>query len=439
MAKGYRCYQPDQDLLLPPSLRDWLTEDHLVYFVGDVVDQLDLTKIHAAYGDEKRGQPPYDPSLMTKLLVYGYCVGVFSSRRIQKRLQEDVAFRVLAAGNEPDFRTISDFRKNHLEALQGLFEQVLEMALEAGAMKLGRVSLDGTKIKANASKHKAMSYGRMKEKQEQLKEEVKQLLAQAEAADAEEDERHGRNCRGDELPAELRRRETRLAKIKQARKVLEQRAREKAAADGNSKEEVQKAKPADKDQYNFTDPESRIMMGGDGIVQGFNAQAAVEPVLQLIVGQQVTQAANDKEQLAPMVETIEQQAGQRPQAILADNGYCSERNLEYLESADHPERRIEGYIATGKQKHGEHRKPCKRGPLPKGATRVDRMKRKLQTKVGKAVYAARKCVVEPVFGQIKQARGFRQFLLRGLKKVQGEWALLCMTHNILKVHSALQA
>ena len=439
MAKGYRSYQPDQDLLLPPSLRDWLAEDHLVYFVSDVVDQLDLTKIHAAYGDEKRGQPPYDPSLMTKLLVYGYCVGVFSSRRIQKRLQEDVPFRVLAAGNEPDFRTISDFRKSHLEALQGLFEQVLEMALEAGAMKLGRISLDGTKIKANASKHKAMSYGRMKEKQQQLKEEVKQLLAQAEAADAEEDERHGRNCRGDELPAELRRRETRLAKIKQAKKVLEQRAREKAAAEGKSKEEVQKAKPADKDQYNFTDPESRIMMGGDGIVQGFNAQAAVEPMLQLIVGQQVTQAANDKEQLAPMVETIEQQAGQRPQAILADNGYCSDQNLEYLESADHPEKRIEGYIATGKQKHGEHRKPCKRGPLAKGATRVDRMKRKLQTKVGKAVYAARKCVVEPVFGQIKQARGFRQFLLRGLRKVQGEWALLCMTHNILKVHAALQA
>jgi len=439
MAKGYRSYQPDQDLLLPPSLRDWLAEDHLVYFVSDVVDQLDLTKIRAAYGDEKRGQPPYDPSLMTKLLVYGYCVGVFSWRRIQKRLQEDVPFRVLAAGNEPDFRTISDFRKNHLEALQGLFEQVLEMALEAGAMKLGRVSLDGTKIKANASKHKAMSYGRMKEKQQQLKEEVKQLLAQAEAADAEEDERHGRNCRGDELPAELRRRETRLAKIKQAKKVLEQRAREKAAAEGKSKEEVQKAKPADKDQYNFTDPESRIMMGGDGIVQGFNAQAAVEPMLQLIVGQQVTQAANDKEQLAPMVETIEQQAGQRPQAILADNGYCSDQNLEYLESADHPEKRIEGYIATGKQKHGEHRKPCKRGPLAKGATRVDRMKRKLQTKVGKAVYAARKCVVEPVFGQIKQARGFRQFLLRGLRKVQGEWALLCMTHNILKVHAALQA
>ena len=439
MAKGYRSYQPDQDLLLPPSLRDWLPEDHLVYFVSDMVDQLDLTKIHAVYQDELRGQPPYDPSLMTKLLVYGYCVGVFSSRKIQKRLREDVPFRVLAAGNAPDFRTISDFRKIHLEALQGLFEQVLAMALESGAMKLGRVSLDGTKIKANASKHKAMSYGRMKEKEQQLKEEVQQLLAQAEAADAAEDERHGRDRRGDELPEELQRRESRLAKIKQAKKVLEQRARDKAAAEGKSAEEVKKVKPGEKDQYNFTDPESRIMMGADGFVQGFNAQAAVEPTMQLIVGQQVTQEANDKEQLAPMVETMEQQSGQRPQAILADNGYCSDENLEFLESAHRPEKKIEGFIATGKSKHGEHRQPCKPGPLPKGATRVDRMKRKLQTKAGKAVYAARKCVVEPVFGQIKQARGFRQFLLRGLKKVQGEWALLCMTHNILKVYRALQS
>ena len=439
MAKGYRPYLPEQDLLLPPSLRDWLPEDHLVYFVSDVVDQLDLNKIHAGYGEERRGQPPYDPRLMTKLLVYGYCIGVFSSRRIQKRLREDIAFKVLAAGNEPDFRTISDFRKNHLEALEGLFEQVLEMVLESGALKLGRVSLDGTKVKANASKHKAMSYGRMQEKQQQLKQEVRQLLGQAEAADAEEDERHGREGRGDELPAELQRRESRLAKIKQAKKALEQRAREKAAAEGQSVEEVKQAKPADKDQYNFTDPESRIMMGADGIVQGFNAQAAVEPTLQLIVGQRVTQAANDKEQLQPMVEAMEQQAGQRPGAILADNGYCSERNLEYLESTDQPKQKIEGYIATGKQKHGEHRTPCKPGPLPKGATRVDRMKRKLQTKLGKAVYAARKFVVEPVFGQIKQARGFRQFLLRGLKKVAGEWALVCMTHNILRVYVVLHA
>lgn len=438
MPKGYRPYLPDQDLLLPPSLRDWLAEDHLVYFVSDIVDEVDLSAIHAYYGEEKRGQPPYDPLLMTKLLVYGYCTGVFSSRRLQKRIQEDIPFKVLAAGNEPDFRTISDFRKIHLAALQGLFEQVLEMALESGTMKLGRVSLDGTKVKANASKHKAMSYARAKEKQRQLRQEVEALLAQAAAADEEEDRRHG-NRRGDELPEELRRRETRLAKLKQAKKVIEQRAREKAAAEGKSPEQVKQAKPGDKDQYNFTDPESRIMKDADGFVQGYNAQAAVEPRLGLIVGQLVTQAANDKEQLRPLVEAIEQQSGQRPEAVLADNGYCSEENLMYLESAEDPERQIAAYVATGKQKHGEHRQPCKRGRLPAGATRVDRMKRKLQTKVGKAVYAARKCVVEPVFGQIKQARGFRQFVLRGIQKVKGEWALVCLTHNILRLYAAVQA
>jgi transposase len=422
---------------LPPSLREWVAEEHLVYFVSDVVDQLDLSAIHAVYGEEKRGQPPYDPRLMTKLLVYGYCTGVFSSRRIQKRLQDDIPFKVLAAGNEPDFRTISDFRKIHIGTLQGLFEQVLEMALEVGAVKVGRVTVDGTKVKANASKHKAMSYGRMEEKQEQLRDEVKQLLEQAEAADEEEDRRHG-SQQGDELPEELRRRETRLAKIKLAKKVVEQRAREKAAAEGKSAAVAKRAKPDDKDQYNFTDPESRIMKGADGFVQGYNAQASVEPEMLLIVGQSVTEAANDKQQLEPMVEAIEQQSGQRPEAILADSGYCSEENLAYLQSADQPERKIDGFIATGKRKHGEHRLPCKRGPLPKGATQVDRMKRKLQTKVGKVVYAARKCVVEPVFGQIKQARGFRQFLLRGKEKVKGEWALVCLTHNILRLHAALQ-
>ena len=437
MPKGYRTYLPEQDLLLPPSLRDWLPENHLVYFVGEVVNALDLSAMDAVYEKEKRGQPPYDPRLMTKLLVYGYCTGVFSSRRIQKRVQEDIPFRVLAAGNEPDFRTISDFRKIHVETLQNLFEQVLAMALECGAIKLGRVSLDGTKLKANASKHKAMSYGRMKEKQQELKDEVKHLLEQAEAADQEEDGQYG-SKRGDELPEELRRRETRLVKIKEAKKVVERRAREKAAEEGKSAEEAKRAKPDDKDQYNFTDPESRIMKSADGFVQGYNAQAAVEPTLLLIVGQSVTEAANDKKQLKPLVELIEQQSGQRPEAILADNGYCSDENLEYLESTDQPERNIEGFIATGKQKHGEHRKPAKRGPLPKGATRVDRMKQKLKTKVGKAVYAARKCVVEPVFGQIKQARGFRQFLLRGKAKVKGEWALLCLTHNVLRLHAAMQ-
>src|ERR1700729_1099927 len=220
MGKSYRPYYPDADLLLPPSLREWMPEDHLAYFVSDVVDQLDLSAMDRVYGNEKRGQPPYDPRMMTKLLVYAYCVGVFSSRKIERRLMEDIAFRVLAADNQPNFRTISDFRKIHLNSLEGMFEQVLKIALEAGAMKVGRVALDGTKVKANASKHKAMSYDRMKEKEKQLKAEVKQLLGQAEAADAEEDARYGRDRTGDELPAELERRETRLQKIREAKRAL---------------------------------------------------------------------------------------------------------------------------------------------------------------------------------------------------------------------------
>jgi transposase len=435
MGKSYRPYYPDEELLLPPSLRDWLPEKHLAYFVSDVVDNLDLSAMDAVYGSEKCGQPPYDPLMMTKVLVYGYCVGVFSSRRIERRLVEDIAFRVLAADNQPNFRTISDFRKIHLKTLEGLFEQVLKIALEAGAMKVGRVALDGTKVKASASKHKAMSYDRMLEKEKQLKVEVKRLLEQAEAADAEEDALYGKDRTGDELPAELERRETRLKKIKEAKRALEERARQKAVAEGK---EPKQAEPKDKDQYNFTDPESRIMKGADGFVQAYNAQAAVEPAFQLIVGQAVTQATNDKEQLIPMLATIEEQSGQRPVDVLADSGYCSEKNLEHLDSEQKPERRVIGYIATERQKHDEYKEPCPRGRLPKGATRVDRMKRKLKTKAGKAVYAARKTIVEPVFGQIKQARGFRQFLLRGIHKVRGEWSLLCLTHNILKIYHLCQ-
>ena len=293
------------------------------------------------------------------------------------------------------------------------------------------MALDGTKVKANASKHKAMSYDRMGEKEKQLKAEVQQLLEQAEAADGEEDARYGKNRRGDELPAEPQRRETRLKKIREAKRALEARARDKAAAEGG---DPKQAKPKEKDQYNFTDPESRIMKGADGFVQAYNAQAAVEADLQLIVGQMVTQANNDKEQLMPLVEAIEQQSGQRPEEALADSGYCSEKNLEGLESEENPERRISGYIATERQKHDEYKEQCPRGPLPQGATRVDRMRRKLKTQAGKAVYAARKAIVEPVFGQIKQARGFLQFLLRGIEKVRGEWSLLCLTHNILKLY-----
>jgi transposase len=429
MAKTYRSYLPEQDLLLPPSLREWLPDDHLVYLVSDVVDQLNLSAIESVYEEDDRGQPPYHPRMMTKILLYGYCVGVFSSRKIQKRLVEDVAFRVLAAGNQPDFRTISDFRKLHLKALEELFQQMLRLTLETGTMKLGRVALDGSKFKANASKHKAMSYGRMDETEKRLREEVRKLLGQAEAADKEEDQRYGRDRRGDELPEELQRRETRIARIREAKRALEERAREQARSEG---EDPKKAQPAPKAQYSFTDPESRILKGSDGFVQGYNTQIAVEPLFQLIVGQRVTQAANDKQQMVPLVETIEEQSGQTPEGVLADSGYCSDENLKYLKK-----RKIEGFVATGKQKHNERREPCKPGPLPKGASRVERMERKLQTQAGAAVYSTRKFIVEPVFGQIKQARGFRQFLLRGLEKVRGEWALICMTHNILKFHKII--
>ena len=428
MAKTYRPYVPEQDLLLPPSLREWLPEDHLAYFVSDLIDHLDLSAITAVYEDEERGYPLYHPVMLTKVLVYGYCVGVFSSRRIQRRLLEDIPFRVLAAGNEPDFRTIADFRKRHLTALEGFFEQVLHMARDLGAARVGRVALDGTKIKANASKHKAMSYKRMGEKQRQLRDEVKQLLAQAEATDAAEDAEYGADRRGDELPAELQRRDSRLKRIREAKRVLEARAKDAAAAAGHPSDP---GKPDPKSQYNFTDPESRIMKGPDGFVQAYNAQIAVNEQ-QLIVGQAVTQETNDKKQLVPMMATIEKQSGDTPTQLLADAGYCSDANLAAV--ADTP---IDAYISTRKQTHGERPGrpgPCPRGPLPTTATRVDRMSRKLHTKAGAAVYAARKAIVEPVIGQIKQARGFRQFLLRGIEKVQGEWSLVCTTHNILKLY-----
>jgi len=424
MAKHYRDYEPDQMFLLPPSLREWLPEDHLAYFVSDLVDDLDLSEIEAVYEDEERGQPPYHPRMMVKVLIYAYCTGVFASRRIEKRLVEDVGFRMLAAGNTPNFRTLSDFRKLHRNAVQGVFEQVLRLALKAGAMKLGRVAIDGSKVKANASKHKAMSYGRMKDKELELREEIRRLLSEADRQDEAEDRRYGKDGTGEELPEELRRRESRLERIRQAKRALEEEARKKAQEAG--KEET---KPEDKQQYNFTDPQSRIMKGSDGFVQGYNCQIAVEENFQLIVGQAVTQEANDKKQLEPMVEAIEEQAGQKPEAILADSGYGSEENFKYLRR-----RHIDGYVATERQKHGEQRLVCKRGPLPKGANAVERMKRKLQTQVGRRIYALRKAIVEPVFGQIKQVRGFRQFLLRGLEKVQREWALVCLTHNILKLH-----
>ena len=440
MGKTYRPYLPEQDLLLPPSLRDWLPEGHLAYFVSDLIDAMDLGEIEAYYEREDRGYPPYHPRMMVKVVVYGYCVGVFSSRRLQKRLQEDIGFKLLAAGNEPDFRTLSDFRKLHLKVLQGLFEQVLRMALELGALKLGGVAIDGSKVKANASKHKAMSYQRMREEQQRLGAEVRRLLAEAERVDAEEDARYGRNRSGDELPAELQRREERLRRIGAAKRALEERVRQEAEAEvvehagsDEIKEEAEKkAVPKDTDQYNFTDADSRIMKGADGFVQAYNAQIAVEPVLQLIVGQSLTQASNDKKQLLPMIQVVEQQSGQKPKQVLADSGYTSEASITGAEVAG-----VDAYLAVARDKHNQRPERCPRGPLPRGANAKDRMQRKLQTKTGQAIYAARKAIVEPVFGQIKHARGFRQFLLRGEEKVRAEWSLVCTGHNVLKLHRLL--
>lgn len=446
MAKVYRPYFPEQDFLLPPSLREWLPEDHLSYFVSELIDQLDLSQIEQHYEGEERGYPPYHPRMMTKVLVYGYCVGVFSSRRLEKRLSEDIAFRVLAAGNEPDFRTISEFRRIHLKALEGLFVQVLQLALKLGAMKLGRVAIDGTKIKANASKHKAMSYERMLREEQRLREEVKQLLAEAEQTDKDEDKRYGRNRRGDALRAELGRREERLKRIAEAKKALDARARAEAEQKdqnsdkngrpgaGSKRGRRAAAQPKPKAQHNFTDPESRIMKGPDGFVQAYNAQAAVEPALQLIVGQALTQQANDKQQLIPMIERVREQAGQKVQQVLADSGYCSEENLRKA-----AKKKVDLYVATGKQKHNQPVPSSPRSRIPKSATLVERMKRKLMSKAAQGIYARRKSIVEPVFGQIKQAQGFRQFLLRGVGKVRSEWALVCATHNMLKLYRACTA
>jgi transposase len=429
MAKTFRPYEPDQMLLLPPSLSDWVPDDHLARFVGDLVDTLDLKGIEDAY-DEERGYPPYHPCMMTKVLLYAYCTGTYSSRRMAAKLHDSVAYRFLAAGNQPDFRTISDFRKRHEEALSGLFAQVLQICRESGLVKLGRVAVDGTKIKANASKHKAMSYGRMVDKEAALKKEIREIFRQAEAIDREEDRRYGPDKRGDELPEELARRETRLQKIREAKAVLEEAAEKKAAAAGR---DPKQARPAAKDQHNFTDPQSKIQKTKDGFIQGYNAQLTVDETFQVIVAQHVTPQAPDVNQLQPAVEVIETMLKSRPKEVLADAGYCSEDNIRALE-----QKSIEPFIATGRQKHGATR------PSPRGRARTDmtlrqRMARKLLTVRGQKAYSRRKVIVEPVIGQIKQARGFRQFLRRGLKRVGHEWSLVCTAHNMLKLRTALMA
>jgi transposase len=427
MAKTFRSYEPDQMLLMPPSLADWIPEEHLARFVRDVVETLDLTGIEATYTEE-RGYPPYHPRMMVAVLLYAYATGTYSSRKIARRLVEDVAVRFLAAGNQPDFRTLSDFRKRHSAALAALFTQVLRLCRRAGLVKLGQVAIDGTRVKANASKHKAMSYGRMTEREAALQAEIAELLRRAEQADRDEDARYGADRRGDELPAELARRESRLEKIRAAKAALEAEAREQAQQSGT---DPAQATPAPKAQRNFTDPESKIQKTADGFIQGYNAQAAVDAQAQVIVAQDVTPMAADVGELLPQVTAISRILQQRPTQVLADAGYCSEANRHALER-----RGIDAYIATGRHTHGQGLAPAPRGRPPVGLTRRERMARKLRTLVGRAVYARRKAIVEPVFGQIKHARRFRQFLRRGCTAVRHEWALICTVHNLLKLHTA---
>ena len=433
MSKTYLPYDPGQQLLLPQALQEWLPEDHLAYFVSDIVDQLDLSEITARYEQERRGGPPYNPRMMVKVLLYGYCIGVSSSRRIAQRLHEDIAFRVLAANNTPDFRTISDFRKDHLAALSGLFLQVLVFCQRAGLVKLGHVALDGTKVRANASKHKAMSYKRMKEKEAQLQGEVDELLRRAQEVDEEEDHRYGKDKRGDELPEELAFREGRLEKIREAMAALEAEAQaeaEAAEAEGKAHPGVYEGVPDDQAQRNFTDAESRIMpaSGGRDFLQAYNCQAVVDSEHQVIVAARATNQASDKQQAAVMIGEVIANTGTVPKEVSADAGYYSAAAVADLQALG-----TDPFVAPEKTRHGHKPPPAPRGRIPKDLGPRERMRRKLQTKRGRQRYALRMETVEPVFGQIKQGRGFRQFLLRGLEKVQGEWSLICTGHNLLKL------
>jgi transposase len=445
MSKTYRPWDVDQTLLLPPSVHELVPAGHLAHFVRDLVrDSLDLSAILDQYREE-RGYPPYHPAMMTALLLYAYCQGVYSSRRIATACEQRVDFMAVTALQRPDFRTINDFRKRHLPALGALFGQVLSLCEQAGLVKLGHVALDGTKIQANASKHKAMSYGRMKQREAELAAEVAKWLAQAEAADAAEDAAFGAQRRGDELPEWVTNKQQRLAKMREAMAALEAEAAAEAQATAAESPAVSDDEPGpapppaapsspppappDKAQRNFTDPESRIMKTADGFEQAYNAQAIVDADSQVIVAAGLTNAGNDQQQTVPMLDELQRQTGRRPRELSADSGYCSEANLAELH-----QRRIRGYLATGRQKHGT----AAAAGAKSGATNtlVGQMSRRLKQGGHRSRYRLRKQTVEPVFGQIKGARGFRQFLLRGLAQVGDEWRLVCLAHNLLKLARA---
>ena len=432
----FRPYEPDQQLLLPPSLQDWLPPDHLVWFISETVDELDLSEIVESYRDGGQGNLPYHPAMMLKILIYGYASGVFSSRRIARQIEENIAFRVLAAENMPDHRTICRFREQHLDAFERLFVQVVQIARHAGLVTMGTLAVDGSKFRANASKRKAMSYERMQHEEKRLGKAIRALTNRASKRDAEEDVEFGPDFRGDQLPAELQRREDRLAKIRQAKRHLEARKREEAVEQGrdvdspprggrSSKDPVGKPKP--KDQENFTDPESRIMKDGSGAFQQcYNAEIAVDGHERIIVAATVQQSSADMRALIPLVDQAKRNVGQRAQEVLADAGYASEANLKALER-----RKIKGYVALGREGKSA------RTPKPEArATR--RMLSKLTSKRGRAKYKRRKHLAEPPFGWMKQVLGFRQFSLRSLSKVSSEFNLLCLALNLRRMATMMR-
>ena len=457
--KNYRPWDAQQSSQQPVSPRQALPEDDLVFFLLDAVPALDLSAFHRHYAQELRGQPPFDVTMMVTLLVYAYSVGVCSSRKIAAACERNLAFRALVGEAAPDFRTISDFRKLHQAAFRPLFLEVLRLAGALGLVKLGNLSTDGTKMGANASRHKAMSYGYMNKDITRLEAEIAQLLQQAEQLDAEQDAALG-SRRGDELPAELKRRADRLVKIQEAKARLEAEARAKAAEEQNRRDVAQAQReaegrqrrgkepaaidptPADKAQTNFTDPEAKIMkQSNKGFDYAFNAQAVVDGANQIIVAAEVTNQANDKQQAVPLaraaLDNLQAAAIERPTTAdgtpvalpnTADSGYFSEQAIEELEKMG-----MDPHVATGRQKHHEAPVPAVAGEPAPAANAKEKMQHKLRSVMGKLLYAARKHIVEPVFGQIKSARGIRKFLLRGLKKVSAEWQLICLTHNILKI------
>ena len=440
MSKRFREHQPEQRLLLPPSLDDWLPEGHLARFLSDVVLELDLRAIYQSYEQKDgRGQAAYHPVMMVKLLLYGYCIGVVSSRKIEAATYDQVGFRYLAANEHPDHDSIAEFRRRHLPAMMALFLEVLQLCRKAGLVKLGHVALDGTKIKANASRDRNWSYGRLTEREKELAEQVQQILAEAERADQSEDERYGRGRRGDELPPELADRQQRLQAIRRAKAELERQARQEAEQKHEAGQPPLPPKPEQK--VNRSDADSRLLRERAGaFVQGFNAQAAVDGHAQIIVAADVTQARNDRAQLAPMLEQVEQNSGAKPAIVSADTDYYSPQQVQapvlqgidlYVRPDDPPQVNARKPAnRTGPPRH----KPPRSGYGPDGIARIAHLRAKLATPEGQAIYAKRREIVEPVFGQIKQWRGFRQFLLRGLTQTRAEWRLICLTHNLLKLY-----